>query len=95
MIQESDLARAAAHLVSTERTYRLMDSYRGNLPADQEYDLGLRIDWQWGSSTDGYKEVQQAVRKAVHRRVRMLIEEAVAEAKRDLFDAQRALKAAA
>lgn len=95
MTTQSDLARAAQRLLTAEQTYMRMKTYCDNLPADPEYDLGLRVDWQWGSSTDGYKEMNSAVQQAVKRQLREFMADALEAARQELFAAQRALKAAA
>ena len=95
MTTQSDLARAAQRLLTAEQTYLRMKTYCDNLPADTEYDLGLRVDWQWGSSTDGYKEMNFAVQQAVKKQLRDFMVDSLEAARQELFAAQRALKAAA
>jgi len=95
MTTQSDLARAAQRLLTAEQTYVRMKTYCDNLPADTEYDLGLRVDWQWGSSTDGYKEMNFAVQNGMKQQLRDWMLDALEAARQELFAAQRALKAAA
>ena len=59
-MKNSDLYTAAQNLVAAETTYLRMQEYRDNLPADQDYDLGVSISLQWGSSTNGYDETRRA-----------------------------------
>lgn len=95
MTTQSDLARAAQRLLTAEQTYMRMKAYCDNLPADTEYDLGLRVDWQWGSSTDGHQEMKRAVQHGLRQRLRDWMADALEAARQELFAAQRALKAAA
>lgn len=95
MIQESDLAKAASHLVRAETEYRAIKSYYDSMPADPDFDLGLSLSWNWGSATNGYKETRFRVAKALREELRIHIHQAVDSAEKELFAAQRALKQAA
>lgn len=88
----TNLAHAAQRLLTAEQTHDNIQSYWDNLPADQDYDLGVRVDWSWGGSTTGYEEVQRAVRKDIRDNLRQFIASALADAKAELRAAQQALK---
>lgn len=94
-MKTSDLYTAAQNLVSAETAYLRMKEYRDNLPADQDYDLGLRLSLEWGSSTTGYEDMRCALQQRLRRQVRELIEDALENAKQNLFAAQRLVAKAA
>lgn len=91
----SPLTQAAQRLLTAEQTYEAVQSYWDNLPADQDYDLGVCIDWAWGGSTTGYKEVRHAVSKDLRRNLRGAIQASVLNAASELSEARKALVEAA
>ena len=90
-MKNSHLYAAAQNLVAAETTYLHMKEYCDNLPADQEYDLGLRLSLRWGSSTTGYEEMQRALQQRLRRQMHKLMVDALENAKQNLFAAQRLL----
>ena len=94
-MKNSYLYTAAQNLVAAETTYLRMQEYRDNLPADQDYDLGVSISLQWGSSTNGYDETRRALQRQLLAGMRTLIDHALEEAKQNLFEAQRLVAKAA
>ena len=88
-MKNSELYTAAQNLVSAETTYLRMQEYRDNLPADQEYALGVGISLKWGSNTNGYDEARLALQRQLRVGIRTLIDHAQEEAKQNLFAAQR------
>lgn len=92
---QTALSKAAARLLTAEKRYNEMKTYWDELPADQNYDLGVRTTWNWGSSTTGYDEVQRAVQQGLNRGLRLMINSAVEEAKIEMQLAEQALRDAA
>lgn len=74
------LVPACEAYLAAERKYQALKSYTANLPADESYDLGVRVDIAWDSSTLGGQEMQAAVRKLVAADIRTHILHAVAQA---------------
>lgn len=77
MTSPTDLARLAAQYAAAVNRLTAMRAYRDNLPAYPDYDLGVRVDLQWGSSTDGYQEIRAAVQQRVAADMRAHIDAAV------------------
>lgn len=92
---QSALSKAAQRLLTAEQVYARMKTYWDELPADQNYDLGVRATWSWGSSTAGYEDVQRAVQQGLNRGLRLMINSAVEEAKIEMELAEQALRDAA
>ena len=74
------LVPACEAYIAAERKYQALKSYTANLPTDESYDLGVRVDIAWDSSTLGGQEMQAAVRKLVAADIRTHILHAVAQA---------------
>ena len=74
------LVPACEAYLAAERKYQALKSYTTNLPTDESYDLGVRVDIAWGSTTLGGQEMQAAVRKLVAADIRTHILHAVAHA---------------
>ena len=74
------LVPACEAYLAAERQYQALKSYTANLPTDESYDLGVRVDIAWDSSTLGGQEMQAAVRKLVAADIRTHILHAVAQA---------------
>lgn len=74
------LVHACEAYLAAERKYQALKSYTANLPTDESYDLGVRVDIAWDSSTLGGQEMQAAVRKLVAADIRTHILHAVAQA---------------
>lgn len=103
---QTALSKAAERLLTAEKRYHEMKAYWDELPADQNYDLGVRMTWNWGSSNTGYDEVQRAVQQGLNRglravqqglnrSLRLMINSAVEEAKIEMELAEQALRDAA
>ena len=74
------LVPACEAYIAAERKYQALKSYTANLPTDESYDLGVRVDIAWDSTTLGGQEMQAAVRKLVAADIRTHILHAVAHA---------------
>lgn len=68
-------------LLAAERKREALQSCVDNLPADEKYDLGLRVEWAWGACMPGYKEMQHAVHDRFNKALRLAIQAALKEAK--------------
>ena len=76
----TDHTNAALTYVRAEAEYRAMETYIADKPLNPADDLGLRIEWSWGSSCTGYKETCTAVQRLLAPRMRDLMHEAYAQA---------------
>ena len=62
-----------------------MKTYSDNLPSDEKYDLQMRVEWAWGASTPGYKEMQFAVRKRFDQALRLTMCAALKESENEVL----------
>lgn len=68
-------------LLAAERKREALQSCVDNLPADEKYDLGLRVEWSWGAVMPGYKEMQHAVHGRFNKALRLAMGAALQDAK--------------
>jgi hypothetical protein len=87
----SSLSEAGQRLIDAERTWSQILAYHENLPADREYDLGLRVALAWGSG-DGHDEVVRRLQQHLTEIVRSEIAAMVVAAHNDVLRRESELK---
>lgn len=89
-----DHINAAQVYIRAETEYRAMETYLADIPLNPADDLGLRIEWNWGSAMTGYRETCTAVRRHLAGPVlREAIKEAYAKARTARDEALKQLQA--
>lgn len=59
----ADHTNAAQAYIRAEAQCRAMETYLEGRPLNPADDLGLRVEWSWGSAMTGYEETRDAVRR--------------------------------
>ena len=78
-------------LLAAEKRRDALKTCIDNLPADEKYDLQMRVEWAWGASMPGYKEMQFAVRKRFDQALRLTMCAALKESENEVLLARSAV----
>ena len=79
MSKELDLSTACAALLKAERDLEALESYQHSLPADQHYDLGLRVDLAWWANTAGFHLLRAHLTDKAKHRLRLDLERLIGD----------------
>lgn len=91
----NNLDQLAADLVRAREAEDAVQAYCDNLPADQQYDLGLRVSLLWGASADrrGHELVEYHLNQVTRLAARTIIRDCLNQAKQATADARAAILA--
>ena len=91
MMNNKTFSAMCEELLAAERKMSQYKTCWDNLPADTNYELGARVEWQWGASCDGYKETQQAVQRAFQANLRQAIKDVLVRSETEVAEARKAV----